>query len=557
MSKKKIIVIDDSSTVRKVIESYLKDKYEVVFVKDDKFSDSIFVIKKEKPSLVLLDVNLGKKGVDGYKICREIREDDEVEKIPVVMMSGTDEELDVYEAFLSGTNIFIRKPFSKEKLLGVIEKLLFPKKEFKKEKILIVDDSKSLRAILRHELEEGGYEIFEASSGESAIEIAREKNPDLIILDYEMEGLNGIETAKLLKENIRTYDISLLMLSSNDSPQIISEAFNAGIAEYFIKPFKKGELLSYVEDVLSSLKKKGTEKVKVLVIDDSRVQRASIVHLLKKIGYDVKEEESGKEALQIIKSDSNIDFVITDIFLKDINGIELSKQLKRERPSLFVIGVSSTRNRDTVVKALRSGMDEFIHLPVYEEELSLRIRMHLELREKIEKLKEANRKLKEASIKDFLTGLYNRRFFMNKLESELLMAKREGLVLSFLMFDIDHFKKINDTFGHKVGDLVLKKFSEVLAKNSKEYYTVGRVGGEEFAVILPQTDLKEAFSFGEKIRKSVENLEIKEIFPEKITVSGGVASTKEISDFNEREIFIKADEKLYRAKKEGRNRIVF
>ncbi len=556
-NKKKIVVIDDSTTVRKIIEKFLSKDYTLVFIDNSELHKTLDIIEKEEPSLVLLDVNLGENDIDGYQICREIRSFSKTPTVPVIMMSGTDEELDVVRAFKAGTNIFLRKPFRREELLNEVKKLIAEEKKVIKEKILIVDDSNALRAILRYELEQGGYDVIEERAGEKVLESAITNNPDLIIIDYEMEGIDGIEVSKILKSNVKTYGIPIVMLSSTDSPEIISRAFSAGIAEYFIKPFKKGELLSYIEELFSSFKTNKKSTVKALVVDDSKVQRASVVHILKKSGYRVFEAESGKEAIELASKNKYFDFIITDIFLKDINGVELSKQLKMINPKFIIIGVSSTRNKDTVVKALSSGMDEFVHLPVFEEELSLRIKLHLELKEKIENLREINKKLEEASTRDFLTNLFNRRYFMEKLENHLLMAEREGLSLSIAIFDIDYFKRINDTYGHDVGDTVLKKFAEVLEKEAENYYIVGRIGGEEFSVILPQTSIEDASKYAEKVRRKIENTEVQEIHPSRITVSGGISSTETLKTYDKKKLLIDADTKLYKAKKSGRNRIVF
>ncbi len=548
--KGKVAIIDDSLTIRKIAKKYISEGgYEVLLISD--FEDPIPILKKEKPSLILLDIYLGEEKMDGHKICRMIREDRELSDTPVIMMSSVDEKFDIKKAFDSGSNIFVRKPFSKEIILREIEKLIV--KDKREEKILIVDDSSTSRKIVKHELERGGFTVIEAKSGEEGLEVLKREIVDLIIVDIEMEGMDGFEFSRRIKEDPSFYSIPIIMLSSINDPMTIKKAIESGIVEYFVKPFKHGELLSFVEDFIkpSNISK---EDKKILVVDDSKAQTSVLAHILKKNGKEIIPFNDPFKALSYLRNNKNVSLIITDIYMPGMNGIELSKKAKLINSDVPIIGISATRSKKVVLDALSSGMDDFLYIPFFEEELNLRVNLQIMLYDKISSLNSLNKKLKELSSKDPLTSLFNRRTMFDLLEREFERSNRNNSVFSVIMFDIDHFKKVNDVYGHQKGDEILKSFAGILRESVSPYDTPARVGGEEFLLLLPNTDKQSAHKVGERIRKRVMEIIVDGI---KVTVSGGGSSSEELSEDQKISDLIKiADDRLYRAKKSGRNQIV-
>jgi len=548
--KGKIAIIDDSLTIRNIAKKYISEGgFEVVTI--EKFNNIISELEKIEPKLILLDIYLGEDEIDGHWICREIRDNKILANIPVIMMSSVEEKFDIKKAFDSGSNIFIHKPFKKEEILDAINSLI--EKDKKDEKILIVDDSSTSRKIVKLELESGGFNTFEAKSGEEGLEILKREKIDLITLDVEMAGMDGFEFSKEVRENPSFQHLPIIMLSSIDDPLIIKKAFEAGIVEYFIKPFKHGELLNFVEKTLTSLKKSAFTR-KVVIIDDSKAQISVLHHILKKNGKEVIAFEKAAEALSYIKEDEDIDIIITDIHMPDMDGLTLSKEVKGIRENIPVIGISATRSKETVLQALSSGMDDFLYIPFYEEELNLRVDLQIKLYEKIKKLNEVNSKLKELSFKDPLTLLFTRRAMFELLEAEFERAQRNNSDLSIVMFDIDHFKNVNDTYGHQKGDEILEMFANTLKESIRDYDTPARVGGEEFLLLLPYTNKETAFIVAERVRNNVKKKEVDGI---KITISGGISTKSELKDGEKITSLIKiADERLYKAKESGRDKII-
>ncbi len=548
--KGKVAIIDDSLTIRKIAKKYISEgNYETIVIEDIK--NSIKLLEDSKPDLILLDIYLGEENLDGHKICKQIRNNKRLANTPVIMMSSINEKFDIKKAFDSGSNIFIHKPFKKEKILKAINHLI--KKGKREETILIIDDSGITRKIVKLELETGGFKVLEAGSGEEGLEVLKNNKIDLIVLDIEMEGMNGFELSRELKENPSFQYIPIIMLSSISDPLTIKKAFESGIVEYFTKPFKHGELLEFVKKTLTPLKKKEYKK-KIVVIDDSKAQIAILTHILKKNSKKVVSFENPKKALSYLKENHDIDLIITDIHMPEMDGITLSKKVKHSGGNIPIIGISGTRVKETVLQALSSGMDDFLYIPFFEEELILRVDLQIKLYEKIKSLDELNNKLKELSFKDPLTLLFNRRAMFELLEGEFERAQRNNSDLSIVMFDIDHFKKVNDTYGHQKGDEILKMFANTLKESIRAYDTPARVGGEEFLLLLPHTNKETAFIVAERVRANVKKKEISGI---KITISGGIATKSELKKDKRITNLIRiADERLYKAKESGRDKII-
>ncbi len=548
----RIAVIDDSLTIRNIAKKYINaGGFEAFCIEDIK--NYLSVLKKIKPALILLDIYLGEEDIDGHSICKTIRNDETLSDIPVIMMSSLNEKIDIKKAFDSGSNIFIHKPFSQKEIIKEIRNLLI--KDKRDEKILLVDDSSVLRKIVKFELERGGFSIIEAGSGKEGIEVLKKEKIDLIILDIEMEGMDGFEFAKLTKGDISFYTIPIIMLSSLDDPLIIKKAFKSGIVEYFIKPFKHGALLKFVKEVIIPANIKKEQQKKIIIIDDSQAQRSVLNHILKRDGKEVLSFENPKKALDYIEDNEDISLIITDIYMPEMDGLEFSKKAKKIREDIPIIGISATRSKESVLNALSSGMDDFLYIPFYEEELNLRVNLQIKLYQKIKELNGLNKILKEQSFKDPLTSLYNRRAVFDLLEAEFERTIRNDSELSIVMFDIDYFKQVNDTYGHPKGDEVLKYIAATLKGNIRSYDIAARIGGEEFLLLLPHTDKKTAWTIAERVRKVIKNGDISGI---KITISGGISTIKELKETEKISDFIKkADERLYKAKKSGRDKIVF
>jgi len=296
----------------------------------------------------------------------------------------------------------------------------------------------------------------------------------------------------------------------------------------------------------------------ILVIDDSKL----IVHVAKKLlskrGHNVLLAEDGETGVEIAGSQKP-DLILLDLILPGIDGYQVCRQIKGdgETKDIPVIMLTSKAEQADKVKGLELGASDYVTKPFDEGELIARVQTHLRIKELYESLQEKNRQLLEMANRDGLTGLYNHRFFQETLSKDFPRAVRYKESLSYMMFDIDHFKKFNDTYGHQTGDVVLKTLGSLITELIRDSDLAARYGGEEFSVILYHTVKEDAFIIAERIRKTVEEYAFKsDDLVLNVTISIGVVS-HDHPDVQDAKTFIEcADKALYKAKEEGRNRVV-
>ncbi|MBW4055740.1 MAG: diguanylate cyclase [Proteobacteria bacterium] len=299
----------------------------------------------------------------------------------------------------------------------------------------------------------------------------------------------------------------------------------------------------------------------VLIIDDSVTVRERIIRTLESFNLFSRyyEAEDGLEGFKKLLS-SPVDIILCDLEMPRIDGFKFLSMLKA-RPDLQdvpVIILTGMDDRERKIKGLEQGASDYITKPFDPEELVARVKVHLKIKKLQDELKRSNELLLELSNTDHLTGLFNRRYLMKVLDKEVQRALRKGGDLSLIMLDIDHFKQVNDCFGHLQGDVVLQKLALQLQKELRSYDCASRYGGEEFVAILPDSTLKEAVFVADRVRLAIQDTKFSEpLVNLSLTVSLGVASfSPEHSPTVDG--FIKlADDALYLAKANGRNRVEF
>lgn len=287
----------------------------------------------------------------------------------------------------------------------------------------------------------------------------------------------------------------------------------------------------------------------ILIVEDNSVNGKLCERLLNKNGYDTAICTDGESAIEFVNKNSP-DLILLDIVMPGIDGYEFCQVMKndpkvKETPIIFL---SAMNDEKSIIKGFENGGVDYITKPFRHQELLARTRTHVEL-------KRTKEKLLRMAITDELTGLVNRRYFMGRLLYEYERTKRYDTIFTVLMIDLDFFKRINDTYGHNTGDIVLRTVSDSMKLSLRLSDILGRVGGEEFAVILPETDISAAMLIGERLKKRVEDLEIPHRDGTiKITISIG-ASPSSRDDLSIDDILQRSDSALYRAKENGRNRI--
>jgi len=297
---------------------------------------------------------------------------------------------------------------------------------------------------------------------------------------------------------------------------------------------------------------------RILVVDDSPDNLEVLSTRLRFCGYEVETASRGEEALERVH-ERPPDLILLDVMLPGIDGYEVARRIKSDEalpfiPIILVTVRDTTRDK---VAGLDAGADDYLTKPINFPELEARVRSMLRIKRLQAELQEKNLELAQLSISDGLTGLYNHRHVQQVLHEEFERAKRTGEPVAVVMFDLDHFKEVNDTHGHQVGDRVLQEMAEILRRTAREIDKLGRYGGEEFIAVLPDTDLDDGAVFAERVRQDVA----RHLFPAdgkvfRMTVSAGVAVYPDRDITGPQALVRKADQALYAAKAAGRNRVV-
>jgi two-component system cell cycle response regulator len=294
--------------------------------------------------------------------------------------------------------------------------------------------------------------------------------------------------------------------------------------------------------------------VKVLIADDDALSRKILEDCLSEWGYDIIMANNGNEAWDILENSDRPNMAVLDWMMPGMDGVEICRRLRLlNLPSyVYVILLTARNKREDVINGLDSGADDYIIKPFNREELKSRLKIG-------QRIIELEQRILRLASTDYLTGLMNRRVFLERLERELNRCEREVSNMGIIIMDIDHFKRVNDSFGHQAGDLVLQELSTTLVTLCRVYDFIGRYGGEEFIVCLPGADKWNTYQIAERMRSIVENKNI--LLPDKgtsvsVTASFGIVSMEPGQRKSADRLINEADEALYRAKDQGRNQVV-
>lgn len=298
--------------------------------------------------------------------------------------------------------------------------------------------------------------------------------------------------------------------------------------------------------------------VKVLIADDDSVSRAVLTKLVSKWGYEVVLAEDGEQAEQKLSEDRSIQLCILDWVMPKRTGPEVCREIRGwgDEPYVYSILLTSRTETSDVVLGLKAGADDYLVKPCHPAELEFRLRAGLRVIELQRHLIEAREKLRIEATHDSLTGALNRRAIFDCLQREIHRAGRRSELVSVVLLDIDHFKLVNDDFGHQAGDAVLAEMPRRIASVLREYDCVGRYGGEEFLVALSSCGIEAAAQVAERIRAAIAKGPFAipgGVLP--VSASLGVASTEQLSSGAVEGLVRAADAALYRAKRGGRNRV--
>lgn len=289
-----------------------------------------------------------------------------------------------------------------------------------------------------------------------------------------------------------------------------------------------------------------SEKPVVLIIDDTRLNIQALAHILKN-DYTIKIAHGGGKALELVTQEPIPDLILLDVEMPEVSGYDVCRRL-RENSDTFNIPIVFVTGKDSIKEeeyGLSLGAVDYITKPIHPSIVKARVKTHITLKRQYDLLK-------KIAVRDQLTRLYNRHYLADALMSKVAYAARHQVPLSIILIDIDHFKNINDTYGHMVGDDVLREIAGVVGKNARKEDIAARFGGEEFVLVLDNCTLEDARMKAETLRQEIEAY-----YPVGIdvTASFGVIQLDDAIDSCTRFLDL-ADQALYRAKKEGRNKVV-
>jgi two-component system, cell cycle response regulator len=449
-------------------------------------------------------------------------------------------------------------------------------------RVLVVDDILANVKLLEARLQAEYFEVLTANSGQQALDVLARERVDVILLDVMMPGMDGFETCRHIKSNHATHHIPVVMVTALDQPSDKVLGLESGADDFLTKPVDDIALVTRVKN-LARLKMLNDEMImrastgkqmgipddgsfalalsarsgRVLLVDDHPRSAARLLEVLSK-GNDAFAERDAHTALLKL-AESNFDLLVVSLSLQGSDGLRLCSQvrsLERTR-HLPVIILVEPGDEARLLRGLDMGINDYLMRPIDRHELLARVRTQIKRKRHSDFLRHRLAESVELSITDALTGLHNRRYMEGHLRTLVSEAIRTSGKLSLLVADIDHFKNVNDTYGHDVGDAVLKEFAVRLKRNTRGVDLACRLGGEEFVIIMPDTDVARAYQVGERLRACVaaDNFPISEDQSVRVTASVGIGTLERPDDTPET-IFKRADNALYTAKRRGRNRVV-
>lgn len=447
-------------------------------------------------------------------------------------------------------------------------------------RILVVDDIEANRRLLEAKLETQYFDVLEAPDGKTAIKIAKEEQPDIILLDVMMPGLSGFEVCEILKADAATAHIPVVMVTALNDMENRIRGLECGAEDFLTKPVDDFALMSRVtallryNSVATELRQRQAKGLRdgtvdaleqtdidgparIFIVDDNPRSSQRIARLLKNSDHHVMtlEEAQGLGDL----SSRGVDILIISLDSSSYDALKLVAHFKMSEATrgISIIIVCDELDRKRASRGLELGASDIILKPVDSQELLARVRTQTRRQRYLELLRKRVDRGLELSVIDQLTGLYNRRYMAQQMHSLMKRAVTGGTPLSVMMADIDHFKHVNDTYGHEAGDDVLRELANRFNANVRPIDIICRPGGEEFLIIMPDTPGDLARAAAERIRLSVasEPFAINEnsmTIP--VTLSAGISTITGPED-TVSDILRRADTALYQAKQAGRNRV--
>lgn len=450
-------------------------------------------------------------------------------------------------------------------------------------RVLVVDDIPANIKLLEARLTAEYFDVVTATNGPAAIQICERGEADIVLLDVMMPGMDGFEVCRRLKASPTTTHIPVVMVTALDQPSDRLQGLDAGADDFLTKPlddtalFARVRSLSRLKGVMDELRTRAVASrdlgfadplvaaaaesglnARILLVEDRATSSERLYAAL--ANYHSVEVETDPQAAVMRVAEGDFEVVLVSLDLKGFDGLRLCSQLRAlertRNAAVLLLGESEDKAR--ILRGLEIGAHDFLVRPIDRNELLARVKTQVRRKRYGDRLRSSLHNSMEMAVMDQLTGLHNRRYLDSHLSALFDESALRARSLSILILDIDHFKAVNDTYGHDAGDEVLREFANRVRACTRAIDVVARFGGEEIVAILPDTAIDAAYAVAERIREQVHN----EPFIVQdgrhsinVTVSIGVTSRR-AGDATAEVLFKRADQALYRAKQDGRNRVV-
>ncbi|ESQ83897.1 hypothetical protein AEAC466_11250 [Asticcacaulis sp. AC466] len=447
-------------------------------------------------------------------------------------------------------------------------------------RVLIVDDIPANVRLLQAKLEADYYEVLTANDGQVAIDMAVAEQPDIILLDVMMPGIDGYEVCRQIKDHPETRHIPIILITALDGRDDRLFGLEAGADDFLTKPIDDMMLMARLQalvrlkQMVDDLRRREASSRRVGLIDneqylrqlsatgnvlilDDNVRQAE--RLMMQLGEDHRCAFETDPARAMKIAGGRVDLIVLNLTAKSFDALRWVAHLRtsevtRNRPVLAIVNADE---RQQVFKALDLGVNDVVPRPVDMLELRARAKTQIKRKRYGDFLRNTLDRSLELAVTDPLTGLNNRRFLDHHLSLAMARHVKGGPELSVLLLDIDHFKRVNDTYGHDAGDEVIREFARRLGLNVRAIDMACRFGGEEFVVLMPETGSSDAVHIAERVRSQVADIPFMLADGRKldVTISIGVATSQGVGDTPET-LLKRADEGVYEAKQAGRNRVI-
>lgn len=451
-------------------------------------------------------------------------------------------------------------------------------------RVLVVDDLLPNVKLLEAKLTSEYFDVVTAGDGPSALASIAQNAPDIVLLDVMMPGMDGFEVCRRIKDDPKTTHIPVVMVTALSDSADRVRGLEAGADDFLTKPLNDTALFARVRSLVrlkmltdewrlreqtsgqlgvlqeeKAMSDVDTSGARILIIEDGEIDWMKISETLKTENSDLVHAHNGDEAQTAAMSGPTFDLVIVNLNLRSQDALRLTSHLRAMERTRYtpILLVAEEHDMEKVAKGLDLGVNDYLIKPIDRNELLARVRTQIKRQRYQERLRDNYERSLVMALTDSLTGLYNRRYVTAHLGGMIERHKQTGKPLALLMFDIDFFKKVNDTYGHAAGDEVLVEMSRRVIDHVRSVDTVARLGGEEFVAVLPDTEEEVALVVAERLRYTMaaDTFEMKAAnVKQNVTISIGVAMLQ--SDDSLDSLMNRSDEALYAAKGAGRNLVV-